>query len=641
MAGSRYRWGAGAGYRALWLVLLAAAFGWSGDSHAASRPTVTLEVDAREAVRGIERAHLSIPVKPGPLTLLYPKWPPGDHAPSGPIASLGGLRFSADGRSLPWQRDALNMYAFHVAVPARTTRLEVDLEVTSAVEPAGLSAPRTSTNSLAIIAWHTLVLYPAGTATADIDYAASLVMPAGWQVATALRPVTASVAEQTSVNRASFAAESLTTLVDSTALIGRHMRTIELGGDPAVYLHFAADTDAALAISTESVDRYRELVRQARELFGGSHYRGYHFLWALTDHVAPDGIEHHESSDNRSPERSVVDDDLRRSQATLLVHEYVHSWNGKYRRPADLVTRDLNEPIRTGLLWVYEGLTEYLQEVLAARSGLLTTEEHREDWATIAADMESHRGREWRSLQDVALAAQLEYDQTKDWTARTRGTDFYSESALLWLEADVTIRRESGGRRSLDDFCRAFFGGVSGAPEVRSYDEDDVFAALAAVQPHDWKGFWRERLTRVRAHAPLEGLEESGWRLSFTGEPSLMQRAYDAQGKQTDLRYSLGFIVADEAVAIKDVVPGSPADIAGVSPGSTLAGLEGRKWSKEVLQDVLAGHVAHAGHVGLLVEKDGDLVPIDLSYGAGERIPRLERNQARPDLLTRIAQPRS
>jgi predicted metalloprotease with PDZ domain len=613
--------------------LVVAALLASG-THAGDRKLVVVEVDAREAPRGIERAHLSIPVHPGPLTLLYPKWPPGDHTPSGPIASLSGLRFVAAGKTLAWQRDALDMYAIHVDVPAHATMLEVDLEVAAASELSGLSAVRTSTPALALILWNRLVLYPGGVSIADIDYSASLTVPAGWQFATALQP------RQAAADRIAFAPESLTTLVDSTVLIARKVRTIELGGQPPVFLHLAADIEAALDMPAQMTAHYRALVAEAQALFGGSHYRGYHFLWTLTDHIAHDGIEHHESSDNRSPERAVIDDDIRRSEATLLAHEYAHSWNGKFRRPIGLATRDLNEPIRTQTLWVYEGLTEYLQELLAVRSGLLTPEEFKEDWAIIAADMQTHRGREWRSLRDVTTSAQLEYDQSKDWTARTRDTDFYRESALLWLEADVIIRQKSGGRRSLDDFCRAFLGGISTAPQVKPYDENNVFAALDAIQPYDWRGFWHERLERLRSGAPLEGLEASGWHVTFGNGPSSMQKGYDARERRTDLRYSLGFLVADDGAVISDVVPGSPADVAGVAPGSTLVALDGRKWSKDLLHDTFRQPRTNGERTTLLLERDDVFRSFELAYEGGERYPQLQRTVPISDLLTEIARPR-
>jgi predicted metalloprotease with PDZ domain len=603
-------------------------------AYSASASVAYVDVDAREASRGIERAHLSLSVHPGYLKLLYPKWLPGDHSPSGPIASLGGLKFVAGGRVLPWRRDPLDMYAIELEIPAHVSTLEVDLEVTAADAPSGLSAMQVATGAVAIILWNRLLLYPAGVSSDQLQYRPSLTVPAGWQLASAL------TARETNGNHIVFAPETLTTLIDSTVLTAKHLRTVELGGSPAVFLHLAADSDAALEMPAEMIAHYKALVAEASALFGGAHYRAYHFLWTLSNHIARDGIEHHESSDDRSPEKAVIDDEVRRSEATLLPHEYAHSWNGKYRRPIGLAPRDFNTPYDTRLLWVYEGLTEYLQEILAVRAGLLTPREYQEDWAVHAAEMETRRGRQWRSLQDVATSAQFEYDQSKEWTARTRDTDFYGESALLWLEADVLIRTLSQGRRSLDDFCRAFLGGVTSKPQVKVYQENDVFAALAAVQPYDWKSFWQDRLQRLRPHAPLEGLEASGWHLAYSAVASSMQRSYDTNNHRTDLRYSLGFLVADEGAILTDIIPGSPADVAGVAPGSALIALDGRKWSRDTLQQALRGPRS-TGVLTLLLEKDELLRQYEVTYSGTERYPILQRDASRPDLLSDIARPRT
>ncbi len=400
-----------------------------------------------------------------------------------------------------------------------------------------------------------------------------------------------------------FAPVSLTTLVDSTLLAGRYFRDFPLGGSPPVSLHIAADTPVALNMSSETAAHYRRLVGEATALFGATHYNRYEFLWALTDQIMPDGLEHHESSDDRSPLRALVDDPIRRAEANLLPHEFVHSWNGKYRRPQGLATSNYQDPMVDDLLWVYEGLTEYLGDVLAARSGLLTEEEFRGEFAHNAAAMQSHSAREWRSLQESTVAASLLYYQSRNWAARLRRQeDFYQESALLWLEADALIRRESKGRKSLDDFCQSFYGGRSSAPMVVPYDFDDVVKALNAVQPYDWAGFWRERLDRLRPEAPLEGLRAAGWTLTLTSTPSTMHLAHEADDKDLDLRYSLGFYVDDEAATIGDVIPRSPADLAGASPGSHVIAINGYKWSKDLLHDTLAAP-APPGTITLLVQK--------------------------------------
>jgi predicted metalloprotease with PDZ domain len=599
-----------------------------------------IDVDAREASRGIMSAHLRLPVSAGPVTFVYPKWLPGRHSPAGPLTSLAGPRISANGRVLPWRRDAVDMSAFSIEVPPGVTSLEADLEILTVPAPDGIvqgtETPRTATDSLLILEWNQLLLYPKGARSDDLPYQASVHLPPGWKFATALRTLAVTA------DGAQFAPVSLTTLVDSTLLAGRYFRDVPLGGTPAATLHIAADTPVALNMSAATQAQYRNLVREATALFGATHYDHYEFLWALTDQIMPDGIEHHESSDNRSPLRALTDDPIRRAEANLLPHEYAHSWNGKYRRPAGIATPNFQEPMRDELLWVYEGLTEYLSDVLAVRSGLLTKLEFREELARIAAAMDSHSAREWRSLRDTTISAQLLYYQGRSWAARLRRQDdFYQESALLWLEADTLIRRESRGQRSLDDFCKAFYGGQSSSPRVVPYDFDAVVSALNAVQPHDWAGFWRERLDRLRPGAPLEGLQAAGWSLILSDHASTMHVGHEADDRDLDLRYSLGFYVDDEGATIGDVVPRSPADLAGASPGSHLLAINGYKWSKELLHDTLAAPPDATGKVTLLVENGGQFRTLELKYPGGERYPNLARRADTPDLLEKIAEPRA
>ncbi len=461
-------------------------------------------------------------------------------------------------------------------------------------------------------------------------------LPAGWKYATAL---TATGVKDGAVE---FSPVSLTTLADSTLLAGRYVKELALGGSPAVTLHLAADTPVALNLTPATEAHYRALVREAAALFGATHYDHYEFLWALTDQIMPDGLEHHESSDDRSPLRALVDDPVRRAEANLLPHEYVHSWNGKFRRPVGLATANYQEPMLDEMLWVYEGLTEYLGDVLAARSGLLTEGEFRDELARIAAAMDSHGSRQWRSLQETTVAAQLLYYQSRGWAARLRRQDdFYQESALLWLEADTLIRRESKGRKSLDDFCKSFYGPPSTAPQVKPYDFNDLVAALNAVQPYDWAGFWHERLNRSRPGAPLEGLQAAGWHLAYTAEPSSMHVAHEADDRDLDLHYSLGFYVDDEAATVGDIVPGSPADLAGVAPGSHLIALNGYKWSKELLHDTLTHPQDPAAPLILLIEKDDMFKTVELKYSGGERYPNLIRDPGVADLLGKIAHSRA
>jgi predicted metalloprotease with PDZ domain len=596
-----------------------------------------VEVDAREAPRGIEHVHLMMPVKPGKLTLLYPKWLPGEHAPNGPIGGLAALRFTANGRALDWQRDAENMFAFHLTIPAGVTSLDVAFEVDAVKDACNNNALRLSTESLAIIVWNEVVLYPAGVQSDDITVAAKLTVPSGWQIGTALAQSSA-VATTTE-----FAPVSLTTLIDSPVIAGRYFRTVDLRGTPAAYLHMVADSESALAITPETTAQLRKLVQEAPALFGATHYNEYHFLLTLSDRIGYEGIEHHQSSDNRIAERALIDDDLRHSSGfeTLLAHEYVHSWNGKYRRPAGLATGNYDSPMHGELLWVYEGLTEYLGMVLSARSGLATTADSRDNWANVAAWLQTRRGRDWRPLADTAIAAQISYTQASQWRARTRATDFYDESAMLWLEADTLIRSRTQGAKSLDDFCRLFYGPPSTGPRVLAYTFEDVVKALNSVLPYDWREFWSTRLNRVTATAPLEGLAASGWQLTFAAEPSIEQKGAAALNKQTNFNYSLGFALADDGALVTDVLPGSPADSAGMAPDSNLIAVNGRKYSKDVLDDALKTGAAETRILKLLVQKDDMFETLDVHYSGGPRYPRLERDAKSADLLTAITSART
>jgi predicted metalloprotease with PDZ domain len=619
-------------------ILVVAWTGASAPAQAAPVGAAQIEVDARQAPRGNMSAHLLLPVVEGPLTLVYPKWLPGRHSPAGPLTSLGGPIFHASGRTLPWRRDSIDMNAFHLDIPTGATSLEVDMEMLTAPAPdgvvLGLESPRSATESLLILEWHQLLLYPAGARSDDLSYQAGVRLPPGWKFAAALQATSAGP------DGVQFAAVSLTALMDSTLLAGRYFRDVPLGGTPAVTLHIAADTPVALNMNPEMEAHFRRLVREATALFGATHYNHYEFLWSLTDQIAPDGLEHHESSDNRSPLRTLVDDPIRRAEANLLPHEYVHSWNGKYRRPQGLATPDYQTPMIDDMLWVYEGLTEYLSDVLAVRSGLLTEQEFRDEFARIAAAMDSHSAREWRSLQETTVSAQLLYYQSRSWAARLRRQDdFYEEPALLWLEADTIIRRGSNGRKSLDDFCKVFYGVPSTGPRVVPYDFDAVVKALNGVQAYDWSAFWTERLNRLRPGAPLEGLRAAGWRLALTSTPSSMHLAHEADDKDLDLHYSLGFYVDDEGAAIGDVLPHSPADLAGASPGSHIIAINGYKWSKEILHDTLSAPADPSGRITLLVEKDNMFETLDLKYSGGERYPNLLREPGTLDLLAKIARP--
>ena len=594
----------------------------------ATLPTVTLSVDATAAPRKIFHATLKIPASPGDLTLYYPKWIPGEHAPDGPVLDLTGLKFNAAGNILKWRRDLLDGFTIHVQVPPNVSEVDVQLDfVSPATFEGGFSAGSSATDKMAVVSWNQVLLYPKGFKSDDINYTASLKLPPGWKFGTPLP-----IASQ-SANEIHFAPASLTTLVDSPVITGEFLKVVPLAQDPLTELDIAADSAAALEAPQEVWDHYKSLVEQANRLFGAHHYRDYHFLYSLSDHVARFGLEHHESDDSRVEERGLVDENIRKMVAGLLPHEYVHSWNGKYRRPADLATPDYQQPMQDDLLWVYEGLTSYLGDVLTARSGLLNPDQERESIALIAAGLDHTPGRIWRNLQDTADAAPQLYFSPQAWHSWRRSVDFYDEDVLNWLWADIIIRQHTKGKKSLDDFCKLFYGPPSSGPLLKTYTFDDVVNALNQIAPYDWRGFWTERLTNHGPGAPLGGIEGSGWKLTYDETPSEMQRG--AGPRFTDVTYSLGLELREDG-GITDTIEGMPAAQAGIGPGMKLIAVNGRRFTGEVLRDALRAGKSSSTPLELLVENTDYYKTYKLDYHGGERYPHLVRDESKPDLLSDI-----
>ena len=607
------------------------------DAVAASKPRpVTIDLDASEAGRRILHAKLVIPARPGAMTLYYPKWIPGEHGPTGPVTDLAGLKISTGGKSIAWKRDDADMYVFHCEVPAGSTALDVSLDFLmppSSVE--GFSSASSSTSELAILNWNQVLLYPAGSPARDILYQASLTLPAGWKLGTPL-PITSS-----SGRRTAFEAVSLETLVDSPVICGSHFRELPIGKQAGVphFVEMAAESDEALQVPPETRAAYDRLVTEAWALFGAHHYRSYRFLFALSDGVAHFGLEHHEASDDRVAERALLDEEQRKAHATLLTHEFVHSWNGKYRRPADIATPDYQQPMRTSLLWVYEGLTQYLGQVLAARSGLWSAEDYRDNLALIVEWAGDHAGRTWRPLVDTAVSAQILFPARSDWEAWRRSVDFYDESALIWLDADTLIREKSQGAKSLEDFLHHFHGGESGPPRVVPYTFDDVVTAMNRVLPYDWAAFFRERLESTSPHPPVAGLERSGWRLTFTETPSPLQKAYEKSRKEIDLSASLGIVVQKDGT-IKDVIPGKPAHRAGIGPGMKILAVNSRRFAGDSPDEILRAAVAATKRstkpLELLLENGEYTRTFSVDYHEGAKYPRLDKIPGKEDLLATL-----
>ena len=593
-----------------------------------------LRVDITDAPRHILHASMTIPAKPGPMTLLYPEWIPGEHGPTGPMIDLVGLKITAGGKSVSWSRDAVNMYAFHVNVPDGAAALDVTFDFISPPDAAGFTSGASATTELAVLNWNQVLLYPQGVPSDQWQLQASLKVPNGWKYGTAL-PIA-----HESGNEIEFKPSSLSTLIDSPVSAGAHYRTIELGSSlgESHYLHVAGDSDRAIELTDDQIEHYKNLVQETGALFGSRHYRSYHFLLTLSDHVASFGLEHHESSDDRIGERGMVDDVSRKVNADLLPHEFSHSWNGKYRRPAGLATPDYAEPMKGALLWVYEGLTQYLGQILTPRSGLLTPDEFREDLAITAAALDHKYGRTWRPLEDTAVAAQLLYNARDDYAGYRRGVDYYDEGTLIWLEVDVLIRDLSKGAKSLNDFCRSFEGGPGGVPALKTYTFEDVVAGLNSVQPYDWADFLHKRVESIEPHAPLGGIENSGWKVTYTSSRSEMWRNREEESKIVNLTYSIGLKVSEDG-AISDVAIGGPAQKAGVSPSTKLIAVNGRQYFPVILREAVQAAVTKTAPIELLVKNGEYYQTFKIDYHGGELYPHLTRDESKPDVLSKIIEP--
>ena len=590
--------------------------------------TISLTVDATRTQRKILHAHLVMPVKAGPLTLYYPKWIPGEHGPDGPIANLSGLKFEGNGKTIPWQRDLLDAFTFHLEIPDGIRKLDANYDY---LEPDGYS----STDKLMVLEWNDVVLYPADTPAEKLTYEAKLIIPQGWKFGTSLP-----LASQ-SANQLSFKPISLDMLVDSPVVTGEFYRNIDITpkGEPIHHqMDIVADSEAALAMSPENQKQMTNLVAESGKIFGARHYRDYHFLLALSDHVAHFGLEHHESNDSRLPERTLLLPSSGMALGGLLSHEFVHSWNGKYRRPADLTVPYYEQPMKTDLLWGYEGLTDFLGPLLAARSGLFTPEQYREYLASIAAQLGPGRpGRTWRPLRDTADAESgLGFGFGRGWLNWKRGTDYYDEGDLLWLEVATIIHRESHGKRSIDDFCLAFHGGTNNGPEVKTYTLDELVGDLNRVAPFDWATFFHTRLDSTSAEAPVGGIENAGWKVAFNAEPSKIE----GRRSTPNTLYSIGLQIAADGM-VSDSIVGSPAYEAGVSSGMKIMGVNGRVFTSDLLDDAIKASKDDSQPITLLALVNDYFRTCTVNYHGGARYPHLVREDGRPDYLDELAKPRA
>lgn len=578
-----------------------------------------LAVDATDLPHAIFSVHETLPVSgAGPLTLLYPKWLPGNHSPTGPIDKLAGLMITAAGKPVAWKRDPVDIYAFHLDVPAGVSSLDLDFQFLS---PVSTREGRVMmTPDMLSLEWNSVALYPAGHFSRQVQVQASVKLPDGFTLATALE------VESVSGPVTRFQATSFETLVDSPLIAGRNFKSIDLdpGGPARVTLDVIADRSENLIVRPDQVAAHRAMVQQAYRIYGSHHYGHYDFLFSLSDKLGGIGVEHHQSSENGVEPKYFNDWDSSPAGRDLLAHEYTHSWNGKFRRPADLWTPSFNVPMRGSLLWVYEGQTQYWGFVLAARSGLLTRQQTLDAIAATAATYDYRVGRKWRALEDTTNDPIIAMRRPLSWMSWQRSEDYYSEGQLIWLDVDTLIRQLSGGKRSLDDFAKSFFGVRDGSFVVDTYSFDDLVAALNAVQPNDWSALLRARLDGHGPGAPLDGLARGGYRLIYTDTPTEYLKSVEARRKSADLSFSVGMVIGKDAV-LTDVAWDGPAFKAGLTEGTQIVAVNGETYAAEDMKQAIRMAKGGTAPIELLVKDKDTFRTVRIDYHDGLRYPRLER----------------
>jgi len=598
---------------------------------------ISLLVDVTNTTDRVLNVHETIPVKGHDLTLLYPEWLPGTHSPSNPVSELAGLVVTANGKRVPWVRDSVNMYAFHIEVPKQATTLDIDFQ-----NLAALDSKRSRISAkFADVIWNSVLLYPAGYFSRDIKFEVGVRLPEAWKFACSLE------VKSQNGNLVQFKETTLNTLVDSPLYAGINFKRLDIstGADNPVYLDVFADKPADLEITPEELQYHKNLVIEAQKLFNSHHYDRYDFLFSVSDTVGGKGLEHHQSSEDGSPANYFTDWGAGVGGRALLPHEYVHSWNGKFRRPADLWTPNFNVPMRNDLLWVYEGLTDYYGNVLAARSGMRTAEQGRDVFAQIAAAFEIIPGRTWRSLDDTTNGPIISRFSPGAWPSWQRSFDYYPESDLIWLDADTKIRELSDGKKSLDDFAKPFFGIDNGSYITVPYTFDDIVKALNSVQPYDWAGFFRTRVYEVNPNVPEDGFTRGGYRLVYNdNEPEWLKKAESVRG--VSFATSLGFSMKSESGGGPSL-PGSLDNVswnglafkAGITPDMQLQAVNDQKYTAAGLREAILAAEKSREPIKLLLKRGDEFVTVSLDYHGGMRYPHLERVETTPDRLDAILAP--
>jgi predicted metalloprotease with PDZ domain len=603
----------------------------------AQKAPIQITADLSDAARKIYHAEIDLPVTAGPLTLTTPQWIPGDHRPTGPVDSIVGVVFSVNGQPLAWRRDDVDLYQFHLVVPKGATTLHAHLDciVTARV-----------TQKMAVLEWEKLLLYPAHTPVREIPIQASLKVPGGWGVGTALVPVGSGpypVPAAGSTTR--FEATNVEQLQDSPIITGQYFHEFALAPTitPKHFIDVVADAPEDSNLRPSVLAELNNLVREADALYGSHHYNAYHFLLTLSDIAGGEGLEHGQSSDNGVGEKGFADDGHQLAESDLLAHEFTHSWNGKYRRPVGLYQPDFATAQQGALLWVYEGMTEYLGNVLAARSGLKTQAQYRDILAREAADLDYKPGRDWRSTGDTATSASILRHGDAAWSNWRRDQDYYMEGQLLWLDADTLIRKLTQNKKSLDDFEKIFLGkGGNTGPLIVTYTFDELVQDLNAVVPFDWATFLHDRVDKLNPRADLAGIEQGGYKLVYKDKPNAAERTMNAAGGRragnVNAWYSLGLRLSSEG-NVFDVLWNGPADKARLAPGEKIIAVNGKIYSADAIKEAIREAKGNTEPIHLIVQADSFVSTVDIDYHAGERYPVLERVAGTPATLDEITKP--
>ena len=604
-------------------------------SFAQKSAPIQIVADLSDAPRKLYHAEVDLPVKPGPLTLTTPKWIPGNHRPTGPVDDITGVVFTVDGKPIPWRRDDVDLYQFHLTIPKGVTTLHAHLDC---IVTARVSA------KMAVLEWEKLLLYPANTPVKDIAVQPSVTVPKSWGIGTALTPTDSYDPQHPTGGTTHFAATTVEQLEDSPIITGEYFHEFPLAPEikPAHFIDVVSDAPTDSKLRPALLAEIANLVREADALYASHHYNQYHFLLTLSDVAGGEGLEHGQSSDNGIGEKGFSDAKHQLAESDLLSHEFTHSWNGKYRRPFNLYQTDFEKAQQGSLLWVYEGMTEYLGNVLAARSGLKTQAEYRDVLALDAADMDLTRGREWRPTEDTAIAASILRDGSPAWSNWKRGQDYYFEGQLFWLDADTLIRQKTNNAKSLNDFEKIFLGkGGNTGPLIVPYTREELIADLNQVLPYDWAAFMHQRIDQINPRADLAGIEQGGYKLVYTEKLSAAEKTITENSRRPErlnVWYSLGLRLSPEGV-IADVLWNSPAYKAKLAPGMKLVGINGSVYSNDTLKQAVTQAKGASEPIHLIVQSDTFLSTADLDYHDGMRYPRLQRVDGTPALLDDITKP--